>query len=356
MRTKPLYIRIKEYLIDIIHRNADVPNFKLPSETQLVVKFNASRVSVRNAFNELQKLGYIERIQGKGTFIRSNCAINSDEKNSPNENICLITPRTDTKYTLKIIDGLNTFCDDNHYNLVIMVSNNKIEKEKKLIASLKMSNFKGVVIFPADNEVYNDELVKLSLEKYPVVLIDRTIKMINLSCIATDNYRALKDGVKLLKQKGYRNICYMTLASSASTTVEDRINGYKDGLLEYMGAVTQRNIMTIKSYTHDDTYYVARDYLTKYPDTDVIITNSGVPSISVINAANELGMNIPEHLRIVYIDDENSDINELIKIKPFIISQNAYEIGFTAAKLLHSQICGNAKKVTKIIPANYTGF
>lgn len=42
---------------------------KLPSERQLCLDHNVSRTTVRSAIAELEKSGYVERLQGKGTFV-----------------------------------------------------------------------------------------------------------------------------------------------------------------------------------------------------------------------------------------------------------------------------------------------
>lgn len=42
---------------------------KLPSERQLCIDYDISRTTVRSAISELEKRGYVTRIQGKGTFV-----------------------------------------------------------------------------------------------------------------------------------------------------------------------------------------------------------------------------------------------------------------------------------------------
>lgn len=42
---------------------------KLPSEPKLQNEYSVSRVTLRNALNQLVKGGYIIRVQGKGTFV-----------------------------------------------------------------------------------------------------------------------------------------------------------------------------------------------------------------------------------------------------------------------------------------------
>ena len=61
-------LQIKQHLIQGIRLH----HFKgaLPSENQLAKRFTVSRMTARRALTELENEGYVERIQGKGTFVK----------------------------------------------------------------------------------------------------------------------------------------------------------------------------------------------------------------------------------------------------------------------------------------------
>lgn len=59
-------------IIESIDKGILQPNDRIPSENDLSTKYNLSRVTVRKAIDNLQKLGYLVRIHGKGTFISGN--------------------------------------------------------------------------------------------------------------------------------------------------------------------------------------------------------------------------------------------------------------------------------------------
>jgi len=43
---------------------------RLPSEKNLCKQFNASRITIRRAINDLAREGYVEKIHGKGTYVK----------------------------------------------------------------------------------------------------------------------------------------------------------------------------------------------------------------------------------------------------------------------------------------------
>ena len=71
----PLYSQIRETLRARILDGTFRSNGKLPSESELVKAFDVSRITVRQALNDLQKEGLIFKLHGKGTFVSPRKAV-----------------------------------------------------------------------------------------------------------------------------------------------------------------------------------------------------------------------------------------------------------------------------------------
>jgi GntR family transcriptional regulator len=65
----PLYHQLKKILEAKIRSREFKESERFPSEAELGVQFNVSRITVRQALSELQKTGLIYRERGKGTFV-----------------------------------------------------------------------------------------------------------------------------------------------------------------------------------------------------------------------------------------------------------------------------------------------
>ena len=63
----PRYLEIKQQLLDEI--NGKPVNSPIASERELAIRFDASRMTVRNAVNELVEEGVLYRDKNKGTFV-----------------------------------------------------------------------------------------------------------------------------------------------------------------------------------------------------------------------------------------------------------------------------------------------
>ena len=66
----PKYFLIKNKIIEKINNEELLPNQLLPSERELIEKYEVSRITVRRAIDELVKEGYAYKIQGKGSFVK----------------------------------------------------------------------------------------------------------------------------------------------------------------------------------------------------------------------------------------------------------------------------------------------
>ena len=67
--TQPLYVQIKDRLRGAILDGSYQPHQQLPSEAELMGRFNVSRITVRQALGDLEAEGLIFRLHGKGSFV-----------------------------------------------------------------------------------------------------------------------------------------------------------------------------------------------------------------------------------------------------------------------------------------------
>ena len=229
-------------------------------------------------------------------------------------------------------------------------------KEERYIRSALTSDAKGIILFPIDNESVNESLLKLSANRYPVTIIDRYFKNVNSSFISTDHYSAMLDAVRFLSTRRYKNILYITSPSSLATSVEERLNGYYAGLEKYYGSRERGAVLTLNNFHPETVKKGLTSHLKAHPDTDVIIT-TGVRAAtdSVISVANSLKISIPKDVKLMVFDNDFSPI-ELSLFRPYVIAQDAYQIGYKSAAALYNQIYGDLRTENVRLPAIIEDF
>lgn len=72
----PLYKQVQEKILCKIKNNNKEGDL-LPTEPELVKIYGVSRTTLRKAIDELVTEGYVEKIQGRGTFVKSNKIVQS---------------------------------------------------------------------------------------------------------------------------------------------------------------------------------------------------------------------------------------------------------------------------------------
>ena len=66
----PKYFQISREIISLIQRGSLSPGQPVPSENDIIEKYRVSNTTARKALLELEKEGWVNRVKGKGTFVR----------------------------------------------------------------------------------------------------------------------------------------------------------------------------------------------------------------------------------------------------------------------------------------------
>ena len=359
-----LYLNIKNYLLEQIELNADKENFKLPSENQLVLKFNASRTSVRNALNLLVKNGLVYKVQGKGSYVNGS-AVREILSAKPKELVCLCIPSIsggDGSFLGEIIAGISACCAEKNLLPFIFESLHDQERENEFIRSLSTLKIAGLVIYPVHSTFYNKELLRLNLTEYPIVVIDRELIGLDIDFVATDHYRLAYDATEFLIRKGHRAVTLLQSKEDTGRTVTSidlRIRGYEDALGDhgiqinprwklYKTFVVRQSDYHLQTEQLTEPYY---QYLRDNPEVNGILSLNGTSALALIIACNRLPKERLEQLDVVFFDDDYLEIKPLIPFRSYNIIQDAHLIGYTAADLLSNLIRHpHAKKQSILIP------
>lgn len=340
-----LYINIKKYLLKLIDENKHIQNYKLPSENQLAVKFNASRISSKKALNLLQQEGIIYRIQGKGTFINNNINLHKDNERineySINKNnlIALLIPGIGSRFNTNIIKGVKQHLEENNFKVILMITDSNQEKEKEYIKTVLDLNCKGIIIFPCDNQIYNPEILELSINKFPTVLVDRKLKGIEISYVASNHFKSAFNVTKYLVNNGHEKIGFISPAPKVASSILERIDGYEKALSSSIGF--KDNLRLVISNEVEKRNEQIRNYLINHKNITAVISEGGNVGLDLIKNIYDLGLKCPEDIDIVLYDNEFDKYMDFLPCKPIIVEQNPYEIGNKAAQVVCELIKSN---------------
>ena len=342
---KFLYETIKDYLKKLIQENKNVPNYKLPSENQLAMRFSTTRMTAKRAISELQEEGLLYRIHGKGSFITAAPAQGTDVP--VNEFICMLLPNLESHFILELIAGARQYLKPFGYHLLIMSESEEELRTFNLIKRIVNLNIKGIIVFPNSRAHYNKDLLLLALNKFPVVFVDRTLHDFDISSETSDHINIGRRGIQVLIDKGCQNIGFISMPREDSSSISRRLTGYEKAHVENDRRIIPRHILYVTKNDPNQTEQITR-FLTENPQLDGLLSYGGKVGFNVYKAIAKSGRKVPEELKVIFLDDEYADYCDLLPFSPTCIAQNSFEIGSRAAELIINYITTNTITSDKI--------
>jgi GntR family transcriptional regulator, arabinose operon transcriptional repressor len=318
----PLYQRVQEYIRDLITSKVLKVGDRIPTEKELMERFGVSKITVVNALAGLVNERIITRVPGKGTFVSEpeyempitspELAVKPTHKISGEMGtrlIGLILPSIYDYFTIRLIQGIQQALNENGYHCVIYLSEGNLDKEKEAIKTCSKIGVEGLLIFPVDEELFNEEILSMKFAGFPFVLIDRYLPGVETHYIASDGRLGVNMAVNYLWELGHREIAICSDSPIQTVTVQERIDGYMNAFKEKGSLINPAHIVTgfeigspEQAKTHPLYRYIQNRMATAY------ITLNGSLGVKIYQIARQVGLKVPEDISIISFDDPTSII------------------------------------------------
>ena len=337
-----LYNRVRNEVLKIIIEKNIKPNELLPSEGEIAQLCGVSKMTSKLALNSLVEEGLVYRIPRRGSFLKDvdTNIIRSiiDSKNVSNNNvrtnfIALVIPSLDS-YTSNIVRVIEEEAKDKDFNIVIKFSNDNSAIEQQVLLEIsKMSEIKGVILFPSSSNACGVELLTLKVKNYPIVIIDRVFKEVMFDSISHDHFGGAKDAVNYLIEKGHSEIGFISRDISNITSREDRYKGYIDAMMENSKLIKNEYIDFLENNISEDEL---RQYLIRNKNITSVFCADDYIAAKLYYAALSLKKNVPRDLSIIGFSDNN--ILNFLPLKVTTIRQPVEQLCSAAITILLNKI------------------
>lgn len=220
----PLYSQLTKEIEHKVDNGVWKTGSKIPSERELSVIYNVSRITVRNAINELVLKGKLEKIQGKGTYVLRKSIVQNlgnvysfskEMERQGKISITKLINRKIIKADYKIAERLGINIDD----YVIYLERLRCTEEEVPIIIEKTYFALEKYKFILDMDIENKSLYK-TLEIENGIVIDKAIETFKACELTTSESKQLSCKKKkyglLIKRTSYSNekiVCYSTNVS-----------------------------------------------------------------------------------------------------------------------------------------------
>ncbi len=250
-----LYEFIYSDILEKIQRGEYQAGDRLPSEMDLAQQFGVSRITSKKALEKLANEGLIERSRGKGSFVSSSTRVKlalaaadqaeaglnptavrvfqvPNQKPTREQVVGVLIPDYDDTFGTRLVKEIQAQLQVSGYAMLLYRTCDSVENEKKAISSLLHLDVRGLIVVPAHGEFYNDDLLRLVLNHFPLVLVDRYLKNIPACSVYTDNFQAGKELAEHLISLGHKQFAFVSVQRHGTSSIEDRLFGFEEGLAQ----------------------------------------------------------------------------------------------------------------------------
>lgn len=315
---KPMYEQIYNDLCERIAKQHYREGDRVPSEKELADSYNVSRITSKKALELLANDGLIVRLPGRGSFVRKETDQEKQPATKPTAQndinrllIGLVMTDFDYSYGTHIVHGVEEAAREHECFPIIRRTMGLVENEVKAIKELLQLGVDGLIVFPAQGKYFNEEILKLVINKFPLVLIDRYFKGIAATSISTDNVQATKKAIRYLFEVGHRHIGLISPLPIDTTAIEERMDGFIEVYDEKGLAVNKALWATDLTSTLPNAFSqenIRRDiekvkeHLKKNPEITALFAVEYNLALIAKKAIEELQLKIPEDISIISFD------------------------------------------------------
>lgn len=346
----PLHIQIQRQIRELILSGTYPTGSRLPSETQLQQHLNVSRTTVRVALHSIEAEGLIERIPGKGTFVADIRLGNG--KYSDRYTIHFMTHDFDNRSQRLLLTGAESFARASGYQIMFRNSVHDFHEEKSLLEEARQQGASGVVLWSTLHQQLIPDLIEvINNQRFPCVMMDRTIDALDCDYVASDNYAGGRQAMQHLLDLGHQHIVFLTHSYLTLLPVAERVRAYRAALHEAglphndLWSVGQPDteingsqFMRALEFPHESPLVQQVVSCLRETAPTAIFALNDYMGVLAMKAARIVGLRVPEDISIIGFDD--ADIACFLEIPLTTIAQDTYRIGQRAAEMLAERMEG----------------
>jgi LacI family transcriptional regulator len=237
----------------------------------------------------------------------------------------LVVPDIGFPYSIEVMKGVNRAIVESTFDLLLYTTGDihksgTISHEQHYVSLLNNSITDGVIIVASAAAEF--------ITNGPIIAVDPHLINPRYPSVQGTNYQAALEVLEYLVNLGHTRIAFICGRPEIGSA-QRRLKGYKDGLAR-AGIEIDADLIRPGDFTTASGYSCTLDLMRlKNPPTAIFAANDQ-SAIGVYQAANELGLRIPDDLSVVGFDN----ITEAQYLGLTTVDQFLSEMGYVATQML----------------------
>ncbi|RRO26157.1 LacI family DNA-binding transcriptional regulator [Flavobacteriaceae bacterium 14752] len=264
-------------------------------------------------------------------------------KNRKTQTLGVIIPEIVHHFFTTVISGIESYANENGYNVIVGLSNESFKKEVINLDTLANGSIDGFILSVAKETLSKGDYHHLHEtidQGIPIVMFDRVIDDIDCDKVIVDDIITSQRAVQKLIDNGCQNIGIISTKDYVSVG-KLRTEGYLKALEANQKKVNLSYILKIHDeFSSDDNLEALEeqifDYLSKNKDLDAIFAVNELYAVTAMKVARKLDLDIPHDMQVIGFTDGVLSKHAFPPLTT--VSQNGFEMGRTAAQLLINRL------------------
>jgi DNA-binding LacI/PurR family transcriptional regulator len=270
--------------------------------------------------------------------------------------IGMLLPSTVRERFPELIEGAEHVVSEEGYSLALGGSAEDRSLEAVQLRRILDRGPSGLIVYAVDGPLQVPLLRQLFDRGFPLVLIDRYFPDLEVDSVTMDNIGGSFLAVHHLAEQGYRRIGYIGTNNLRTSSIVERLAGYRWALDAAGLAIEADEICTVLFTTPWPTTDAAverhnqgalRRYLDRAERPEAVFASNDYVAFQVIQAAEGLGLRVPDDLAVVGFD--NVACAEYFGAPLTTVEQQFEELGATAAAVLLDRLHGRRTRLGRFV-------
>ena len=295
-----------QQVIDWVKEQISAGNFKagdkLMSEKELADKFGLSRQTIRHATGELAARNLVTRVQGSGTYIGG---IKQPAREERYMSIAVVSTFYESYIFPPTLKGIERVLAKNGYSMQVSFTDNKVRREEAILQNLlEKDNIDGIIVEPAKSSLPNPNIKyyrKLQEKRIPIICFNASYPDLDAPCVRIDDTGVAKKAAQLLLDAGHRRIAGIFKPDDGQGRY--RYAGYLSAMEEAGAPFDEQHVIWIDTYDYRDMSKIEEYLFARLKDASGVVCYNDEVAYQLIDLALKRGLDIPEDLSVVGIDD-----------------------------------------------------
>ena len=307
---------------------------KLPTIKEIARRLNISASTVSRALHDHPSIGLrtkmaVKKLAGELNYEPNQTAIFFKQRKT--FTLGLVLPNLREEFFSAAINGIEEVALDHQYIVLIGQSHDDLEREQKLVETMKNHRVDGILASISKSTTHIDHFEQMKNYDIPVVFFDRVPDAKDIHSVSCNLYDSTVEAIEWLIKKGHKRIGYIQGPPTLHMKNE-RLNGYMDAHRKNKLPVDESLIASTDLSTAGTQQALDTLMQTRKKPTAILSFNDYV-TLDAIRYARQKKLVINKD--ISFVSFANLPVTQYVDYPPLAsVEQFPYDQGVSATELL----------------------